>query len=811
MSTTEQIQKFNLTQSIEYKKQKEASLPPLGKQNTVTFQERPPVPFTTKNSESNMNQFSKLKSQKTVISNSAKKFSRNSIFKPNAQNSNTNNSNQNQNLQYLATAKQNSLQTPIPKKVNLQKLYNASDNHSGSMILNSRRRDNTIQILEKSRKDESSKGTASVILNQTSEDNNEDYSSDENIDGVVENESIDHTSQQSRSHSTSSAMTSIKRRPFIDRFNKNNQIHANSESRKTTLIPGQDLRHQRRRNIAPVQQQNLQDYLNLKRIFDVDITDDKLDERRVVMLKSMLRMKDKENIVLRELLKRKESAFLRCSELCAFLSQVLCNEYIEKRKNNSKIESLGELLSKKDTRKIQKSLAWKEIIEEQGQNNVEKRILHEMSQLMSLPILSKSPEDIKILRKTVLTKLCEKDETFARQYLLSLMKEIKYLNKRDSYLKDIEKQINDANALIDSNIKTFQSPDMNQKFDRLDMLPNQTVTANVPNYLNYETVMRLESDLYILFRQLLKFLKNDNFLEYYQHLVTLKTSIRETLQSLFDFGMVLGGQERFAEEKEQLQYFNGIDRYLHKAETKGGIKKAKQEEKSIIIAIQRKVQLNPKKIEHILKKCNAQTKNIKVNEKIQQSLNLEYLSKKFNKLRVKQIQQELKIAGLESELSLQKNANILIEQRLNKIDDLSLKKFHQLQVQIKQKVFDQLRGLQERCASKNFLLDFHIIVGDIFKYERYLNGQDDYAQNLKKQHKLGFNQNNLSGISQNAINGQHKVKSQYEIINDKIVSQINKLKNYLVDFDQMMTDMCAEDSDQLINQENKNRKSQFNK
>lgn len=64
----------------------------------------------------------------------------------------------------------------------------------------------------------------------------------------------------------------------------------------------------------------MQDYLNLKRIFDVDVSDDKFDERRVVSLKSMLRMRERENAMLREQLKRKEMVFLRCSELCAFFS-----------------------------------------------------------------------------------------------------------------------------------------------------------------------------------------------------------------------------------------------------------------------------------------------------------------------------------------------------------------------------------------------------------------------------------------------------------------------------------------------------------
>ena len=62
--------------------------------------------------------------------------------------------------------------------------------------------------------------------------------------------------------------------------------------------------------------------------------------------------------------------------------------------------------------------------------------------------------------------------------------------------------------------------------------------------------MRLESELYILFRQLLKFLKNDNFLEFYQHLIHLKMNLRHTVLTLFEFGLALGGQGKFAEEKE---------------------------------------------------------------------------------------------------------------------------------------------------------------------------------------------------------------------------------------------------------------------
>lgn len=100
-------------------------------------------------------------------------------------------------------------------------------------------------------------------------------------------------------------------------------------------------------------------------------------------------------------------------------------------------EPLGKELSLKDTRRIKSSLAWKEIIE--GDSNfsqIEKRILHEMAIVTALPLLVKSQEDIKIVRRNVLSKLCEEDENFARQYILSLMKEIKYINKQDRMVRE---------------------------------------------------------------------------------------------------------------------------------------------------------------------------------------------------------------------------------------------------------------------------------------------------------------------------------------------------------------------------------------
>ena len=74
-----------------------------------------------------------------------------------------------------------------------------------------------------------------------------------------------------------------------------------------------------------------------------------------------------------------------------------------------------------------------------------------------------------------------------------------------------------------------------------------------------------------------------------------------------------------------------------------------------------------------------------------------YLSMKLNKLRLSELRSKLQIKILESELQLNKNCNIQIEKRLNKIEDLSVKKFDTFQKHLKLKVFDKLRELQSRA------------------------------------------------------------------------------------------------------------------
>jgi hypothetical protein len=52
------------------------------------------------------------------------------------------------------------------------------------------------------------------------------------------------------------------------------------------------------------------------------------DERRVVMLKSKLDVLEQQNKNLKKELGRKDNAFMKCGDLCAFLSQVFSNEYV---------------------------------------------------------------------------------------------------------------------------------------------------------------------------------------------------------------------------------------------------------------------------------------------------------------------------------------------------------------------------------------------------------------------------------------------------------------------------------------------------
>lgn len=68
------------------------------------------------------------------------------------------------------------------------------------------------------------------------------------------------------------------------------------------------------------------------------------DERRVVMLKSKVLSLEGLNLRLRRELKKKDSAFMKCGDLCAFFSKVLSNEYVTLERSNGFRVPLGRSL-----------------------------------------------------------------------------------------------------------------------------------------------------------------------------------------------------------------------------------------------------------------------------------------------------------------------------------------------------------------------------------------------------------------------------------------------------------------------------------
>lgn len=119
--------------------------------------------------------------------------------------------------------------------------------------------------------------------------------------------------------------------------------------------------------------------------------------------------------------------------------------------------------------------------------------------------------------------------------------------------------------------------------------------------------MKLESELYHLFRSLIKFLKNENFIEYYQHLINLKKSIRKILESLFDFGLILGtsadkSYHEFSNNNNTKTTFYQRTFNIFQDEVKPRGRGSKFEEQSIINDLNSKVYLKPNKIQRILLK-----------------------------------------------------------------------------------------------------------------------------------------------------------------------------------------------------------------
>ncbi len=94
------------------------------------------------------------------------------------------------------------------------------------------------------------------------------------------------------------------------------------------------------------------------------------------------------------------------------------------------------------------------------------------------------------------------------------------------------------------NLVSTQSP-MGASFQR----PQNQVKSSEFEHYNYQTLMRIESELYILFRTLTQFTSNDNFKSKYKCLLKLKRSLRSSLETLMEFSLLMCNNGRFAESK----------------------------------------------------------------------------------------------------------------------------------------------------------------------------------------------------------------------------------------------------------------------
>lgn len=69
----------------------------------------------------------------------------------------------------------------------------------------------------------------------------------------------------------------------------------------------------------------------------------------MVLLKQKMEAVDRQNKRLRLELSKKDSAFMKCADLCAFFSKVLSNEYVTLERMNGFKVPLGETLMQADT------------------------------------------------------------------------------------------------------------------------------------------------------------------------------------------------------------------------------------------------------------------------------------------------------------------------------------------------------------------------------------------------------------------------------------------------------------------------------
>ena len=67
------------------------------------------------------------------------------------------------------------------------------------------------------------------------------------------------------------------------------------------------------------------------------------------MIKQKMEALDKQNKRLRLELSKKDNAFMKCADLCAFFSKILSNEYITLERMNGFKVPLGQTLMHADT------------------------------------------------------------------------------------------------------------------------------------------------------------------------------------------------------------------------------------------------------------------------------------------------------------------------------------------------------------------------------------------------------------------------------------------------------------------------------
>ena len=76
------------------------------------------------------------------------------------------------------------------------------------------------------------------------------------------------------------------------------------------------------------------------------------------MLKGKVEVLDRQNKCLKKELSRKDNAFMKCADLCSFLSMVLSNEYITLRRTNGFKEPLGLTMFRDEHEHMMNQFKW---------------------------------------------------------------------------------------------------------------------------------------------------------------------------------------------------------------------------------------------------------------------------------------------------------------------------------------------------------------------------------------------------------------------------------------------------------------------